>query len=45
MGAIDTVGELIAVLQDYDPDAPIRLAIQPRWPFEYTPRRGRADPR
>lgn len=34
--AIDTVGELIAALQDYDPDAPIRLAIQPRWPFEYT---------
>lgn len=36
MDSIDTVGELVAALADYDPDTPIRLAIQPRWPFEYT---------
>jgi hypothetical protein len=30
MDAIGTVGELIAAaLTDYDPDTPIRLAIQP----------------
>ncbi|MGH3533991.1 MAG: hypothetical protein ACRDQG_04660 [Pseudonocardiaceae bacterium] len=34
--AIDTVGELIAALGDYDPDTPIRWAAQPGWPFEYT---------
>lgn len=32
---IETVGELIAVLQSYDADAEIRLAIQPRWPMEH----------
>ena len=36
MDAIDTVGELIVALQDYDPDTPVRLATQPGWPFEYT---------
>lgn len=36
MDAIDTVGELITALQDYDPNTPIRLATQPGWPFEYT---------
>lgn len=36
MDAIDIVGELIAALADYDPDTPIRLAIQPRWPCAYT---------
>lgn len=30
-----TVGELIASLQDYPEDAPVRLAQQPAWPFEY----------
>jgi hypothetical protein len=39
MDAIDTVGELIAALQDYDPDTPTRLALRVR------PRRDRADPR
>ncbi|MGH3784225.1 MAG: hypothetical protein ACRDRO_27300 [Pseudonocardiaceae bacterium] len=33
---IDTVGDLIAALQGYDPDTRIRIAIQPGWPFEYT---------
>lgn len=33
---IDTVGELIAALQDYEPHTPIRWAAQPAWPFEYT---------
>ena len=36
MDRIDTVGELIAALADYDPDTPVRLASQPGWPFEYT---------
>lgn len=36
MEPFDTVGELIAALQHYDPDTPIRLATQPHWPFEYT---------
>jgi hypothetical protein len=34
--AINTVGKLIAALQDYAFDTPIRLATQPGWPFEYT---------
>ncbi|MGH7749141.1 MAG: hypothetical protein ACREQ5_30915 [Candidatus Dormibacteria bacterium] len=33
---IETVGDLIAALEGNDPDTRIRLAIQPRWPFEYT---------
>jgi hypothetical protein len=37
MDSVDTVGGLIAALTDYDFDPPIRLALQPRWPFEYTP--------
>jgi len=32
---IETVGELIAALQAYDPDTEIRLAMQPRWPMEH----------
>jgi hypothetical protein len=36
MERIETVGDLIAELECYDPDTPIRLASQPRWPFEYT---------
>lgn len=36
MDSVDTVGALIAALADYDPDTPIRLAIQPHWPLEYT---------
>lgn len=30
-----TVQELITTLEDFDPDAVVRLAIQPSWPFEY----------
>lgn len=33
---IETVGDLITALENYDPDTPIRWASQPRWPFEYT---------
>ncbi len=33
---IETVGELIAALEGYDPDTPVRLASQPAWPFEHT---------
>ncbi len=33
---IDTVGELIEALEDYDPQTPVRWAAQPAWPFEYT---------
>lgn len=36
MDSIDAVGELIAALADYDPDTPLRLTVQPRWPLEYT---------
>lgn len=36
MERIETVGDLIAALDDYDPNTPIRLATQPCWPFEYT---------
>ena len=35
-GPIETVGDLIAALEDYDPATPVRWASQPRWPFEYT---------
>lgn len=31
-----TVRDLIAALEDYDPDAEVRIAIQPRWPLEYS---------
>jgi hypothetical protein len=30
-----TVGELIEVLQDMNPDSEVRWAAQPAWPFEY----------
>lgn len=29
------VSELIALLQDFDGDTEVRLAIQPSWPFEH----------
>lgn len=32
MDSIDTVGDLIATLEDYDPDTRVRLATQPLWP-------------
>jgi hypothetical protein len=31
-----TVRELIEALEDYDQDAEVRIAIQPRWPLEYS---------
>ena len=31
-----TVEELIAELEDMDPSAEVRLAMQPRYPMEYT---------
>lgn len=31
-----TVGELMEILDAYVPDAEIRLASQPKWPFEYS---------
>jgi hypothetical protein len=34
MDRIETVGDLIAALECYDPDTRIRLASQPGWPFE-----------
>jgi len=33
---IATVGELIALLDDYDPATPVRCATQPGHPFEHT---------
>lgn len=33
---IETIGELITALQRSDPTAPVRLATQPRHPFENT---------
>lgn len=33
---IDTVGDLIAALEDHDDDTPVRWAAQPAWPFAYT---------
>lgn len=36
MDRIETVGDLIAALECYDPDTQVRLASQPGWPFEYT---------
>ena len=32
---IETVGDLIAALQTFDPEAEVRLAIAPRWPAEH----------
>ena len=29
-----TVGELVDLLEEFDPEAPIRIAWQPYWPFE-----------
>lgn len=31
-----TVAELIEELDGVDPDSEVRLAVQPRWPFEYS---------
>lgn len=31
-----TVGELIEYLEDFDPEAEVRLAEQPQWAFEYS---------
>lgn len=31
-----TVEDLIAKLEGMDPEAPVRLAMQPNYPFEYT---------
>jgi hypothetical protein len=31
-----TVAELLDQLADLDPNAPVRLAQQPAWPFEWT---------
>jgi hypothetical protein len=33
---VDTVGDLMAALENYDPDTPVRWASQPSWPLEYT---------
>src|SRR5882757_8917914 len=33
---IETVADLLDALQHYDPDTPIRLAMQPSWAMEYT---------
>jgi hypothetical protein len=33
---LDTVGDLIAALGDYNPDTPIRWAAQPGSPIAYT---------
>lgn len=33
---VDTVGDLIEALTEYDPATPIRWAAQPNHPFEYT---------
>lgn len=30
---IDTVGELIQILEDYDEDLKVRVAFQPGWPL------------
>lgn len=31
-----TVGDLIHMLEDFDEDLEVRLAMQPSWPMEYT---------
>lgn len=33
---IETVGDLLAALENYDDDTPVRFAQQPNWPFEHT---------
>ncbi|MFI6098197.1 hypothetical protein ACIA8G_21765 [Lentzea sp. NPDC051213] len=33
---IDTVGDLLDALTEYDPATPLRWAAQPNHPFEYT---------
>lgn len=40
-----TVGELIALLEEFAPDQSVRLAVQPAWPFEHniSPEMGEAD--
>jgi hypothetical protein len=30
-----TVAELIAILEDANPESEVRIADQPQWPFEY----------
>jgi hypothetical protein len=30
-----TVGQLIAALEEFDESTPVRLAVQPSWPFEH----------
>lgn len=35
-GNIETVGQLLEELENYDPEAKIRWAAQPSWPFEYS---------
>lgn len=36
MTAIQTVRELIEVLEDFDPDSPVRVATQPHYPIAHT---------
>ena len=31
-----TVSDLLEELQQFDPDAEVRLATQPSWPFEWS---------
>lgn len=31
-----TVAELMETLSEFNPDSEVRLASQPRWPFEYS---------
>lgn len=33
---ITTVGELLELLEDFDPEAPVALAIQPSYPFKHS---------
>lgn len=35
-GGLMNVAELIEILEDCDPETEIRLASQPKWPFEYS---------
>jgi hypothetical protein len=36
IGAEMTVEELMYLLEELDPEATVRLAIQPSWPFEHS---------
>jgi hypothetical protein len=36
MAKLMTVGDLIELLSEYDPDLEVRLIEQPSWPFEYS---------